>query len=568
MSDRPSLEELRNLVRGPSSFTHQGKEIPAGFKTSGFFDKPVEFITPPEPESESKPLEALAGAAPLETSTDSQQRQQEVVRQELARRELMKRKLLPFVVRFVPEYQAGWIHQEICEALERFVRDVQDKKSPRLMINVPPRIGKSQIASICFPAWFLGNHPKGKVIAASYNVSLSMEFSRPVRDMIRSPEYQVVFPETRLNMDDKSAESWKTTAGGAFVASGVSSGITGKGADIAIIDDPVKDFESSQSRTAQEAAKNWFSSTLYTRLAPGGGICLIMTRWNMNDLGGWLESRMNDPDDLGADNWEILKFPAVALEDEAHRKAGEVIHPERYTYDMMMRIKANLLPRDWQALYQQSPVPDDGEYFTRDMFNRRYDNAPPLASLRVYAAWDLAIGQNEANDYTVGSVVGIDTHDVMYVLEVRRGRWDSLQITEQILEQYLRWKPGLTGIEKGQLEMAIGPILRKRMKERKLFPAIKSLPTGRRDKEMRARSLQGRMQQGMVAFPKHAVWMDALISEFLTFPVGVHDDQVDSLSHLGLMLDGMVAPARPKPLVHKSWKDRVMPRRRRSAMSA
>ena len=189
----------------------------------------------------------------------------ELAKQELARRELSKRRLLPFVTRFFPEYQAGWVHKDICERLEKFSDAVANKESPRLMLFMPPRHGKSLLASTYFPAWHIGRNPTHEFIACSYSGSLAMSFSRKVRQVLREKPYQTVFKETRLDKDSQSAEAWLTDKGGGYVAAGVGGAITGKGAHVLVIDDPVKNREDAESETGRQSVKDWYTSTAYTR---------------------------------------------------------------------------------------------------------------------------------------------------------------------------------------------------------------------------------------------------------------------------------------------------------------
>ena len=504
-------------------------------------------------------------ATPLEEETTLEQK----ARAELALRILTRKRLLPFVERFNPDYNAGWVHKDICRRLEQFSRDVAEKKSPRLMLFMPPRHGKSTLASIAFPAWHLGRHPDHEFISCSYSGSLAMGFSRKVRSLLRDPSYKTAF-KTRLDPDSQSAEAWLTTNGGGYVAAGVGGGITGKGAHVLVIDDPVKNREDAESANNREANWDWYTSTAYTRLAPGGGVLVILTRWHDDDLAGKLLSAAQE----GGDEWTVVKYPAIAEENEEFRSHGEALHPERYDVEALQRIQRAVGPRDWSALYQQNPVADDGDYFSRDMIQYFDPEDIDLDRMKFYCAWDLAIGKKDRNDYSVGMVVGIDEMEHIFVVDVVRGRFDGFELVEQILDMYETWRPSIVGIEKGHIEMALGPFLEKRVRERGLYEAyFKDLKTGRRDKEARARAIQGRMQQGMVHFPKNEVFTGPLIAELLRFPNGVHDDQVDALAWIGLMMTEFsvfTAPVIREP----SWRDRLnymlkgSETRSRSAMSA
>jgi predicted phage terminase large subunit-like protein len=477
--------------------------------------------------AEQEPLPTTPEPEPTKADT-----LEEKAREELALRFLTRKRLLPFVERFNPDYQAGWVHKDICQRLEEFSRDVTEKKSPRLMLFMPPRHGKSTLASVAFPAWHLGRNPQHEFISCSYSGSLAMGFSRKVRGLLREEGYKSAF-KTRLDPQSQSAEAWLTTSGGGYVAAGVGGGITGKGAHILVIDDPVKNRDDAESANARSSAWDWYTSTAYTRLAPGGGVLVILTRWHDDDLAGRLLKAAAD----NGEQWEVVNYPARAEVDEAFRKQGEALHRERYDEDALARIEKAVGPRDWSALYQQNPVADDGEYFTRDMISYYDSDDIDHDRMRFYCAWDLAIGKNDRNDYTVGIVVGVNEQDQLFVVDMVRGRFDGFELVEQILDMYEMWKPSIIGIEKGHIEMALGPFLEKRVRERGLYEAyFKDLKTGRRDKEARARAIQGRMQQGMVFLPKEEQFTGPLVAELLRFPNGVHDDQVDALAWIGLMM--------------------------------
>jgi len=537
---------------------------------------------------------------------------------ELASRVLARRRLLHFIQKFKPDYEPGWVHEDICDRLERFLQDVVDKKSPRLILAMPPRHGKSEIASKNFPAYILGHHPTFEIIASSYNVSLPMGFSRKVRDMMQTPTYKAIFPKATLSKSSQAAEAWATTAGGGYVAAGVGGGITCKGAHVFIIDDPVKDAEEADSETMREKTWDWWGSTAKTRLAPGGGTLVIQTRWHDDDLSGRMILQMQEQtaeleeliaearDRIAAasndleraniqgeiksyqfemdsiDKWEIVSYPAIATDDEYEdlethqiiqgkdiidledgyrllREKDEPLHESRFPYSRLLNMRRSMQPRHWSALYQQNPVPDEGVYFTKGMF-RMEPYTPVGHKYNVYIAWDLAIGEKQTNDYTVGAVIGVDYLDQIHVLDIIRGRWDALGIVETIIDTAMRYKPQLVGIEKGHLEMAIKPILARRMQERKAFFTLaegKDALTPINDKSVRARPLQGRMQQGMVFFPSNQPWVEQAVFELMRFPGGVHDDIVDALSWVVRMAMRFPAPRAPKAQEHASWKDKL-----------
>lgn len=502
---------------------------------------------------------------------------------ELAQRVLAKRQLLPFVQRFNPKYLPGWVHKDICRRLERFSKEVSEGKSPRLMLLMPPRHGKSELVSRNFPAWHLGQHPDHEFIACSYNVSLAMDFSRKVKQIIQDPLYENIF-ETRLDPNNQSAESWGVQGQrGGYVAAGIGGAITGKGAHCLVIDDPIKNAEEADSADTREKIWEWYLSTAYSRLAPGGGVLIIQTWWHDDDLAGRLQLMMKEGhDDQFVDQFEVIKYPAIAEADEylnattdlidydlpatdvdpaVHtklRSKGDALHPDRYDLEKLYRIKAqNKGGRWWSALYQQNPVPDDGGYFTKDQFRR--GGVPSVRDSYVYIAWDFAISEKKQNDYTVGTVGLQDSNDVLHVADQLRFKsGDAFFIVESILNLSAKWySPTLIlGFEDGQIYRAIEALLKKRMRERKFYPSIVVLKPIT-DKMARARSLQGRMQQGMVSFSINGEWYDSLKTEMLRFPAGAHDDQVDSLAWMAQLVVGREAPKQKETKPMKSWRDKI-----------
>lgn len=523
------------------------------------------------------------------------------IKLEMAKRVLARRSLIEFTKRFYPKYNPGWVHRDIARRLEQFMKDVEDKKSPRLMLLVPPRHGKSELASVRFPAYVLGHHPDWELINCGYNLDLPMKFSRKVREIARDPGYKPLYPSTVLDPDSQSAEAWNTTAGGGFTAAGVGGGITGKGATILIIDDPIKNQEEADSIIVRDGLWDWYWSTAYSRLAPGGGVLVIQTWWHDDDLAGRLQQKMQTEDE--ADQFVIIKYPALAEKweyrnkvtdlierydtplDSSHlelrapmreacisipssiddtydllRMPGEALHPERYSEKMMNAMRANQPPRIWSALYQQNPVPDEGIYFRKEYF--KYEPTPPAAYNRnVYQAWDFAIGEKQANDYTVGATIIQDENDYLHVVELVRFRGDSFTIVEEILNAAERWgseptAPLILGFEDSQIWKAIKPLLSKRMAERRQYPSYEVLKP-LTDKLARARTLQGRMQQGRVYFPTEAAWLNDLQTELLRFPAAAHDDIVDALAWATNLCVGKSPKLMPQPKPLPSWKDKL-----------
>lgn len=504
-------------------------------------------------------------AAQLSPAERRQLSATEAVEIELARRELARRKLIHFIKRRNPRYKAGWFHEVLCETLEEFSQDVIDEKEPRVLVEAPPRHGKSMAASEEFPAWHFGHAPWHQFIGISYSAPLAYRFSRRVQDIVDSDDYSLLFPETKMKEDYTAVDEWGTTKGGVYVAAGVGGPISGKGAHVLNIDDILKNREEADSPLIRKSIWDWYTSTAYTRLMPGAGVMAVNTRWNYDDFMGTLIQLMEHaekiaqetgewPDDH--DKWKVVRFPALAMEDEQYRKKGEPLHPARYSLKALLRIKNTIGERDFNALYQQNPTPEEGEYFTKPML-RYYDGEVDLRDFVIIAAGDLAISKKEYSDWSVFVVAGINVNDDIYILDVIRGKWDAMELTDRVFEIQKRYQPVLFGLEQGQIEKAIGPFLDKRRIEERLFSLnIEPLPPGKRDKELRARPIQGRMRQGKVYIRRDAAWTSEYVSELLRFPGAAKDDQVDATAWIGQMMNN-VQYQKPEKQEHASWRDRL-----------
>lgn len=527
---------------------------------------------------------------------------------ELMERQLARVSLIEFIKKFNPNYEAGWVHEDICRRLKKFLNAMEAGQSPRLMLFMPPRHGKSMIASHNFPAWALGLFPEYEIIAASYGSSLPNKFSRQVRAFLRDSKYKDLFPKTKLDPTNENVEGWSTTAGGGYIPAGVGGGITGKGAHIFIVDDPIKDAEEADSETIRQNIWDWWGSTAYTRLAPNAGVLVIQTRWHDDDLSGRMIMQMReemreageikdmnleagmDPAEvderyeqmlLEIDQWEIIDYPAISTHDEYLNRDGtvttkpidenskflryedEALHPQRFDRTRLMKVKRTLQPRHWSALYQQNPVPDEGMFFTKNML--KFDTKPEFSRFPICMAWDLAVGQKQQNDFTVGVVGCLDYYDRLIVLEIVRAKMNIHQSAEAILglyDKYNRMIVGnpVIGIEHGQLSLSMGPHLNKVMDEERLFPSFDDTLKPVSDKIMRAGPLQGRMQQGKVLFVKGENWNEDVQHELLRFPGGVHDDIVDALAWLARMFTNISAPKRTDRIVSttESWRKKLI----------
>jgi predicted phage terminase large subunit-like protein len=445
---------------------------------------------------------------------------------ELLTRRKARKSLIEFTKYTLPQYIEAKHHTLIAQKLEAVERGEID----RLMINMPPRHGKSELASRRFPAWFLGRHPTKSIIAASYNSDLASDFGRQVRNIVSSGEYTPLF-QTALAEDSRAANRWNTSQGGSYVAAGVGTAITGRGADVFLIDDPIKDRQEADSETQRQTVWDWYTSTAYTRLAPGGRIIVIQTRWHEDDLSGKLLAEQA----RGGDKWDVLELPAI-------NDHGEALWPDFYDLAALERIRTVLPARDWSALYQQRPAPDEGDYFKREWF-RFYNTVPQ--HLRTYGASDYAVTA-KGGDYTVHVVAGVDPDDNLYILDVWRAQSESHVWVDAFIDLVAKHKPLNWGEEQGQIIKSLGPFIDKRMRERRVYCRREQMASVA-DKPTRARSFQARAAMGKVYLPHNAPWVADVLGEMLNFPVGKHDDAVDALGLIGRMLDTMSSGRAAKP---------------------
>jgi predicted phage terminase large subunit-like protein len=406
----------------------------------------------------------------------------------------------------------------------------------RLIVLMPPGSAKSTYASILFVAWYLARHPTDSIIAASHTAELAERFGRRVRNMIQ--EYGPTLGVT-VSSDNASAGQWSTTVGGEYFATGVRGPIAGHRADLVLVDDPTKSREDADSEIRSESNWDWWKSDLLPRMKPDAKLVLIMTRWSETDLGG----RVLDDMATGGASWNVLRLPMEAeAGDPLGRVIGEPLWPEWFTDDMRKEAKRDT--RTWSALYQQSPAPDTGDYFRRDWL-RPVPSLPPRHSLRVFGGSDYAVTA-DGGDYTVHVVIGVDTDDRIYVLDVWRGQTASDVWVEAFCDLVIQWKPMGWAEELGQIKAGIGPWLDRRQRERRAYVARDAFPT-RGDKAVRAQSIRGRAALSGLYIPAGAPWRADLEAELLSFPAGRHDDQVDALGLVGQLLDIILPPEGPKP---------------------
>lgn len=390
---------------------------------------------------------------------------------------------------------------------------------------MPPRHGKSFIISERFPIWHLGRDPRQQIVLTSYGQTLSDKFSRRARSLAESDFARDTFPNLRIDRDRRGVEEWETTAGGGYRAVGIGGGITGAGADILIIDDPIKDAKEANSRAKRDADYEWYQTTGYTRLMPGAGVLLVMTRWNDDDLPGRLERAAAKGE---GDVFDVISFPAIAERDEPQRAAGEALHPERYNARQLQRIKKAVGPRTWSAMFQQNPTAAEGIMFKRDWFRRRYKE-PPKRFERLIVSWDCAFMGEQDSDYVAGQVWGKIGSD-FYLLDASRDQADfvaTCAMVRALADTHPTARPILVE------NKANGPAVISHLKTI-VSGLVSSNPQG--SKESRASAVTPHAESGNIILPEEAPWLDDFLDEICRFPRAANDDQVDAMSQAILHL--------------------------------
>jgi predicted phage terminase large subunit-like protein len=420
-------------------------------------------------------------------------------------------------------------HRLIIEALEAVARGDCD----RLGIFLPPGSAKSTYASILFPPWFLAQKPDACLIGASHTQELAEKWGRRVRNIIAAQSNVL---GVAISDDNSAAGRWETTSGGEYLASGIGGGISGRRADLAIIDDPLRSREDADSQKVRDKQWDWWRFDLQPRLKPGAAVVLISTRWHCDDLAGRIFEEEGD-------RWRVIKLPmeATSADDPLGRKLGEPLWPE--WFNDQMRVDAKRDPRVWSALYQQEPVPDTGDYFKSEWL-LPVDNLPPRESLRVYGGSDYAV-TSDGGDYTVHAVLGLDPDGNPWLLDLWRQQAASDEWVLSFCDLVKKWKPMSWAEEQGQIKSGVGPFLEREMRQRQAYVAREQFPT-KGDKAVRAQSFRGLIATRGLRIPAKALWRADFETELLRFPAGVHDDQVDALGLIGQLLDNMLSGVKPQ----------------------
>ena len=405
-------------------------------------------------------------------------------------------------------------HQIIANEFE----SIATGKHNRLIVNMPPRHTKSEFASYLFPAWMIGRNPKMKLMQVSHNAELATRFGSKVRNLMETEDYKSIFGDVKLREDSKAKGRWETNHGGEYFAAGVGGSITGRGADLLIIDDPHTE-QDSMSDSAMDRAFDWYSSGPRQRLQPGGSIVVVMTRWATDDLTGRLIKSQSEPK---SDKWRTISFPAIL-------ESGNPVWPEYWKLDELESVKASVSTKNWNAQYMQDPTSEEGAIIKRDWWQDwEFEKIPALK--HVIQSYDTAFSKKETADYSAITTWGIfqpaeGYEDCIILLDAMKGRYDFPDLKNLALEQYQYWQPETVIIE----AKASGQPLIHELR-RAVIPVVDYVPAKGRDKHTRINSVAPVFESAMVYAPLHEKFAQEVIEECAAFPNGQYDDYVDSMT--------------------------------------
>lgn len=464
--------------------------------------------------------------AALANATPDEKRRIMVFVEELKRRELRERAqndFMAFVEYIWPDFVNGNHHKRMARLFE----SVAAGERKRVIINLAPRHTKSELSSYLLPAWLLGKYPKKKIMQVSNTSELAEGFGRKVRNLVGSEEYREIFPDVDLRQDSKAAGRWNTNHGGEYFATGVGGALAGRGADIAIIDDPHTEAEAIAAQTnpaVYDKVYEWYTSGPRQRLQPGGAIIVVMTRWHMRDLTGQIIKASMRSDNM--DQWDLIEFPAIL-------PSGNPLWPEYWSLEELQAVKDEIPNAKWQAQYQQQPTSEEGALIKREWWQTWEKQDPPSNIEYVLMSWDTAFEKHNNADFSAMTVWGVFYKDNaddgtrqtnIILLDAVKKRVEFPELKQWAIEAYREWSPDGVIIEK----RASGAPLIYELR-RMGIPVQEYTPTKGNDKISRLNSIADIFASGFVWAPDTR-WAEEVIDEVASFPSGEHDDLVDTVS--------------------------------------
>jgi len=450
---------------------------------------------------------------------------------ELTERKRSKKRrdsFLEFVTHVDKEYKVGVHHRHLARLLE----DMAFGRKDRITVSIAPRFGKSQMTSIYFPAWFIGNFPDKKIMMVTHTADLSVDFGRKVRNLVASEAYKSIFPEVSLAPDSKSAGRWSTNKGGEYFAIGVGGALSGRGADLLCLDDVHNEQDVlSGNYEVFDRAYDWYTYGARTRLMPGGRVALVGTRWAQNDLiGRVVQDMTRNPD---GDQWEVVEFPAIVEKEGADGVARELsLWPEQWTLESLLRTKASMPPFQWNAQYMQQPTAEEGAIVKPDWWRKWEKDDPPACDF-IIMSLDAAAEKNNRADFTALTTWGIfytgdnEGHERIaniILLNSIKERWEFPVLKRRAYEEYTQWSPDWFVVEK----KSAGTALYQEMRAAGI-PVQEFTPhRGSGDKTARLNAVSDIFSSGMVWYPAGRRWAEEVVDEVCGFPAMPNDDLVDS----------------------------------------
>lgn len=435
--------------------------------------------------------------------------------------------LIDFLIATNPKYEPSWFHERIATELEK-IEAFGDRDYKVLMVFVPPRHGKSELCSIGFPAWYLGRNPDKEIITVSYSAELAQDFGSKTRNLVSGEAYPYIFNGLTLKEDEQAKAKWRTSKGGSYTSVGVGGAITGRGANVLLFDDPIKNREEAESEIYREKVWQFFTSTAFTRLEPKGVVVVILTRWHVDDLAGRI---LKNPE--LSKRCKVIHFPAVATKQEVNRSEGDPLWPEHFTTEALQEIKNTIGPYDWESLYQGSPVLTERQEFKPEW--RRVITEAEVQAMQCnrFLTIDTAISKASAADYT-GFCDNRVNRENKWNIKAWRMRLGPEELVEAIFSLYTRaismGQPyDKIGIEKTIYLDALKPYLDDKQRQRGVFLPIVELKHNQVQKEVRIRGLIPRYATASINHIQGECI--ALEEEMMQFPQGLHDDVIDATAY-------------------------------------
>ena len=443
-----------------------------------------------------------------------------------------KNKLLNFCQVINNEYVAAWFHERIASLLEKALEDVVNKKKVRIILSIPPRHGKSVLASNFFPAWALGKYPNLKFILSTYGAELSEKMGMQTRDIISSEKYQAIFPEVKLRPDVKSKAKWMTNKDGSYTAVGIGGAVTGIGANVIIIDDPHKSRDEAESETVRETVWDYYRSTLYSRLEGYGAIIIIMQRWRNDDLVGRVIEHSQEMKEAGEafDEWTVINFPAIAEEDEyldgeLIRKQGDPLWKDKYPLEVLDNIRTNSGVYNWASQFQQSPISSETQVFRSEYF-KYYEEKELIGKyLKYYTFVDPAISDRDSGDNCVITTIAKEiSAPNIYRIQEDAGHYSPQKTIEIIFKHAQEYKSDVW-LETVAYQKALKYSIEEEQRKREIYFALRE--TSNSNKEVRIEGLLPLYERGVIFHKRSDVEYE---KEALQFPKGRRDDRLDAMS--------------------------------------